>query len=496
MKKNDSSRIIDLAIVGFCAVTLLFSVRANSIWIDEGQTYSVICGTWQHMLRAVFGRGDAVSGMPLYFIAEFFWCSLFGYGEYALRSMNLVFAALSLWCGCKMVRAFRLPMWVLPLFAVNPVFLYYMNEARPYAAIYTCGMWCLYFLFGHQEEMRRKDMVGFAICFWLGCALHMMFVFMGMTYLCRTIMLHRTRHLEIRDHAFSWLAITPFFVPLAIHYFNFTFNAPEVQSQSAAPLSSIAQIVYYFAGLGGLGPSRNALRGMNIVFTPRIFIELAAAAVAYIAICVYFARLKLFKIRILTAICISLALALSSFALVNIVMKTRFWERHVIYIVPGISLALAFMIAEIATGSKSRSAKVMSALVLAIQVVSGLNIISMEYYQKDNHKGAAKLARSFNPDHIFFQGDAITFSYYGLKGRRAENVQNSEEAIQNVNISNISQSTLEKLVKLAPGRIVLILNEKPEFDAENLHRRMGKHGVAVNSFIVVPFPENSMESAS
>ena len=492
MKRSSLARGLDIAIVGFCAVVLLLSVRANSIWIDEGQTYSVVHGTCRHMLRAVFGRGDAVSGMPLYFVAEFAWCRLFGYGEYAMRSMNFVFAALALWGGLRIVRAFRLPTWTLPLLAVNAVFLYYMNEARPYAAIYACGLWCFYFLFGHQEEMRRRDTVGFVVCFWIGCALHMMFVFLAAAYACRAFMLYRSGRLRMREHVLAWLAVLPFFAPLAIHYFNFTFHAPEVQSQNAAPLSSIAQIAYYFAGLGGLGPSRNALRGMNMAITPRICIGLAAAAVAYVALFAQVARLKLFKIRVLAAASACAALSLASFALTNVVMKTRFWERHVIYLVPWIGFLLAAAGAEIVARRGTRAAKALVALVLAVQVISGLDIVAMGYYQKDDHKEAAKLALSFKPDHIFFQGDATTFGYYGIRGRRAANVQGAVEAMQNVNISNIKPSDLEGLLDRAHGRVVLILNEKPEFDAGKIYRRMRKGGIDVNSFSVVPLRKDGL----
>lgn len=136
----------------------MLSVRTSSLWIDEGQTYDVVRGSLAHMLDAVFKRGDAVIGMPLYFVAEFLWCKMVGFGEYALRSMNLVFAAIALLGGRRLVRDMGLPSWTLLLLLLHPVLLYYMNEARPYVALCACGMWCFVFLAEYFRDWRRRSL--------------------------------------------------------------------------------------------------------------------------------------------------------------------------------------------------------------------------------------------------------------------------------------------------------------------------------------------------
>ena len=184
MKADKTISWLNLLVLIFCTVVLFFSVKGNSLWIDEGQTFVVINATFAKMINTILKTGNAISGMPLYFICEFCWCKVFGYSEFALRSMNLIFAMIILCGSIKLVGIMKLPIWMIIMFALNPVCVYYMNEARPYVAIYACGLWCFYFLFRHLGDMSSQDVWGFAVCFWLGCALHMMFIFIGFIYLC------------------------------------------------------------------------------------------------------------------------------------------------------------------------------------------------------------------------------------------------------------------------------------------------------------------------
>ena len=207
-----ASRLQTAAFLLPCLLLLLFSVTGDSIWMDEGQTYDVVKGSFGDLCRALTQSGDAISGMPLYFLAEFFWCRLFGYGEFALRSVTYVFALVALLGALRLIAAAKLPRWSLLLFAANPMLLYYMNEARPYAAVYACGLWALLFLVECGIAPGKRPLAGFFFCWLLGCALHMMFVFAGFAYLAFAWCLHRSGKWVAKDHLAVWLAFAPFFV--------------------------------------------------------------------------------------------------------------------------------------------------------------------------------------------------------------------------------------------------------------------------------------------
>ena len=462
--------------------------------MDEAQTYSVVSHGWDNMLRSIFLRRDAISGSPLYFLLEFGWCKIFGYGEFALRSMNYIFAALTLAGSYKILHRNGLSKWMMPLFALHPVFLYYMNEARPYAALYTCGLWCFYFLSKTDDGWTRRELMAFSLIFWLGCALHMMFVFLGIAYLFRVIWEWRNGKFIFRDHLLSWLCLLPLFLPLAVHYFNVVIHAPEVHSHHPQAVASILQIGYYFLGLGGLGWSRNDLRGMQLYITPRIIFELAGALTTFVLTLFFAFRLKLFKNKKFLSPFIASGSTLGVFILANVLLQTRFWERHAIFIIPGLLMALSSICTELLQSKQNILSQITAALFIGFMTLSGVNIISLYYYQKDDYKGAVELARSFQPDHIFFQGDTGTFGYYQLKGALAEDIYAQEGKIEhNLNISNASAPLLEELLARTSGKTVLLLSEKADFDQGGLYRQF-PNGTQRNSFMVInipPHPHNS-----
>ena len=488
MKANKAPFDRGWGVFVFCALFLLASVRRWSLWIDEGQTYTVVCGSWRQMLHAVFNRGDAVSGMPLYFIMEFLWCKVFGFGEYALRSMNLVCAAISLMGACRLVRRMGLPAWGMLFLALNPVLLYYMNEARPYAALYACGMWAFVFLIEYFRDWRWRSLLAFAFCMWLGCAFHMMFVFMGVAYATMVAFHFRDTRLRIRDHVLAWLWVVPFFLPLAFHYLRFVLNAPETNADAPQPLAGIAQIGYYFAGFGGLGWSRNALRALQFGLTWRMATETGLALVAWLAVGVLAFRTQAAKNRTAIRLLAAVLATLTCFIIANVILKTRFWERHVIYLLPGLSLVLAMVCSDMAA-SPSRAARAAVGLFLAVYLLSGMNTIAMDCYQKDDYRGALQLARSMSPAHVFFQGDLDAFDYYGLVGSKvADGVEMPDGWTGDADISESMPEQIAALLDRTPGNVVFILSEKKEYDKGGLYGWLVGAGLParyVNSFAVV-----------
>ncbi len=184
----------------------------------------------------------------------------------------------------------------------------------------------------------RRAVAGFFACWFAACALHMMAVFAGVAYGVFLLLQLRRRPPVFLDHALVWLGAAPFFAALGLYFARFAFGAPELGFPTS-PLSGIVQIAYYFAGLGGLGWARNSFREMSIGFSPRAAAELAAAVLAYAAFFACCLRARVWRNRRTIAAIACTAAALLVFLAANIALKTRFWERHVIYLVPGLLFA-------------------------------------------------------------------------------------------------------------------------------------------------------------
>jgi hypothetical protein len=174
------------------------------------------------------------------------------------------------------------------------------------------------------------------------------------------------------------------------------------------------------------------------------------------------------------------------FIAANLILKTRFWERHVIYLLPGFMLLLATA-CHMVLRQKGVAGKMAVWLLMVAHLLSGINLIALDYYQKDNYRDAVAIARALNPAHVFFQGDSITFAYYHLAEDKtgAESAEGQVPLHGDVDISNADAKRLKALLDRAQGKTMLILDEKSDYDAHGLYRKMAGQGIHVNSFSIV-----------
>lgn len=486
------------AIVAFlCAAVLFASVRGTGIWQDEGVTWDIVRVSFPDMLGKVFFRGDGASVMPLYFVLEFLWCGLFGCGELALRSMNWVFGVLALLGAVRIARAHRLPSWTLPLFVLNAPFLYYMNEARPYAAFYACGLWAFHFLTRNPDGMDGRDAARFLLCFWLGCALHMMFLFLGVAWVVLSLSAPGGVRAAVRRQWRPWLVALPFLLALGVYYAGFVFGAPEAHEAEPRAASGIVQIVYSFANIGGLGWSRNDLRAGNLFLSRRIVLGLGAAAVSWAGILFFALRRGCLRDRTVLRVLGASAAALVAFVALNASLGVRFRDRHALCLMPGFALAEALVLAKVATGRPSPVARAAIAAFVCVNVLSGLGISNIGYYAKDDYRGAAEAALASGADHVFFQGDRVALEYYGLRGEWSWNAlgQGGSPA-GNVNVSVASRAELEELLSRTSGSVAVVACGKPEFDVPGIYRILKDEGVVKNVFSIVRFDSAAAVSAA
>ena len=402
----------------------------------------------------------------------------------AARELLVLFGAL------RLISSAKLPRWTLLFFAANPMFLYYMNEARPYAFLYACGIWGVFFLHrcaaAPPGASARRALAGFFACWFVACTLHMMAVFAGVAYGVFLLLLLRRRQPVFRDHWPVWLAAAPFFAALGLYFVRFAFGAPELGFPTS-PLAGIFQIAYYFAGLGGLGWARNSFREMSIGLSPRVAVELAAAALAYAAFLLCCLRARVWRNRRTVAVLVCTVAALIVFLSVNIVLKTRFWERHVIYLVPGLLFALALACRDILETLPGRMAKVVVFAVLAVNLLSGFNIAVLDEFRKEDYRGAVQTALASSPDHVFFQGSRLVFRYYGLRGTWSFDIdmEGTDPIDGNVNISTASWDDLRTLLSRTTGRTLLLLFDRSEYDPGGFYPVLSALGRHVTGFSVV-----------
>src|SRR6202012_2440906 len=179
--------------------------------------------TASRILRAGFGHAmhqvwAGESTPPVFYALAWVWTQLVGTGEFGLRSISAGAGGASVPVAYLVgveLRGRRAGLWAAALVAVNPMMLWYSQEARAYALVVLFGALSALYWLRAEREGRGRDFVWWGI--WSGLALGTHY-FVAFPILAEAVMLLRRRGLRrslvgVGILAGSALAVAP----LAIH---------------------------------------------------------------------------------------------------------------------------------------------------------------------------------------------------------------------------------------------------------------------------------------
>jgi hypothetical protein len=154
------------------------SLGVQSYHHDEVITAGrVIPGEFEHMLRQVKG---SESNPPLYYVLAWAWAKAFGTGEIGLRSLSAVLGAatvpVAFLIGRELVSN-RAGLIAAGLVAVNPMLIWYSQEARSYAALVFFGALALLFFVRALRSEAGRDLALWALASALALCSHYFAVF-------------------------------------------------------------------------------------------------------------------------------------------------------------------------------------------------------------------------------------------------------------------------------------------------------------------------------
>jgi len=111
----------------------------QSLWLDEAISAQVVKTYSYTDIVSKFSPSDFHP--PLFYITLKAWTSVFGYSEIALRLPSVIFSLITIYL---VFRFFGL--WPSLLLALNPLYLYYSQEARMYSLV-TLLVFCAFLAF-------------------------------------------------------------------------------------------------------------------------------------------------------------------------------------------------------------------------------------------------------------------------------------------------------------------------------------------------------------
>jgi mannosyltransferase len=219
-------------------------VRSRSFWIVAGLTalgavlrFATLGDQAYHhdeivtasrVLRVGFGHAmDAVgfseSAPPLYYALAWLWTQVTGNGEWGLRFLSALAGVATIpvaYFTGRELRGARAGFIAAALVAVNPMLLWYSQEARAYSLLgFFCALsllYCVRALQGAEDE--KRDFVAWGVFSALALATHYFAVF---PLIAETVLLARRRGRAILSGLWIVALAVVLLAPLAIHQMSY-----------------------------------------------------------------------------------------------------------------------------------------------------------------------------------------------------------------------------------------------------------------------------------
>ena len=146
-----------------------FAIRFSTLGLqsyhhDEVITVArVIPGSFAHMLHEV---KISESNPPLYYVLAWGWAKVFGIGEFAMRSLSALFGVAMIpvaYLAGRELAGRRVGLIASAIFAVNPMLIWYSQEARGYATLVFFATLSLLFFARALRTRARRDLALWAV---------------------------------------------------------------------------------------------------------------------------------------------------------------------------------------------------------------------------------------------------------------------------------------------------------------------------------------------
>ena len=111
------------------------TLDVQSVWLDEAVTARLLRMDLGSMLRAI---PDSESTPPLYYVLAWLWTQVFGTGEVGMRSLSALLGTATIaavWALGRRLGGDRAALAAAALVAVNPMLVWFSQEARAYALL-------------------------------------------------------------------------------------------------------------------------------------------------------------------------------------------------------------------------------------------------------------------------------------------------------------------------------------------------------------------------
>ena len=406
-------------------LTLYFAISRQSLWMDEGYTvWFASHDGFRSFFRSLIGSPGSPGDPQMLFYLSYMWgwVKIFGRSEEALRAANIPFFMLLIVSAEWASRRLLQQPYLWALFCLSPFVWFYLNEARPYAALTSFSTAALVALLAyvvHPAEHRSWAPWCCLIATLFACGSHILGVFLIPSMVVLVAETARTDPSFRRSFWRDWwrpaLSCLPVFAALGGFYA--VVSAYGVNKTSGSPgLLNMAFVAYEFLGFQGLGPPRNEVRtGIhpNIIVGYWPWFLIGVVAVATVAVVLLRTRPpKIVRTAFVSLLAgIAIAFAISRFEHFHVL------GRHMAVFFPLLLLIVMFWLAG-SPPERTRRSVAGATLVLALAwSISDARMVLLPQYKKDDYRDAASIAllkAKTTGAEILWAADPHAAHYYGI----------------------------------------------------------------------------------
>ena len=410
-----------------------FYFMTQSFWRDEAFSYLMAKMPLVEMAKTTARDFNP----PFYYALLHGWINIFGASEVAIRSMSLVFFAVSIFVFLMLlIDVLKIPerkAWIyVLLYGLNPFMLYYGIEGRMYSLFALLSLSSYYLLMTRRWKW-------YAVCVFLGMYTHYFFMFVLGTQVLYVVLYERSTLFRLlKTLTLPVVAFLPWL------YYILPTMTTKTNDFWTEPLSfseSINTLGILFTGYEMVWQFYNK----HILYV----------SVAIVAILVYFFMRKVRKDNVLSLLLMWAFGAYFSIAIISFV-KPIFVPRYLIFAVPGFLALLAYIMEHV----NPRAKMIIAAVLL---------IMTLHYSYKSSlykHKGDARKTMheihtiSDSNDVIYVTDPALYFTAaYYANGKEVFIYQPPEKLPYYIGLAIVPESAYTDLLPSYPKKAFILKND-------------------------------------
>jgi hypothetical protein len=501
-------------------LTPYFAITSQSLWIDEGFTvWFASHDTFPSFFHSLVGLPGSPGDPQMLFYLSYMWgwVKIFGRSEEALRAANipffLLFIASLAWASRRLLRQ---PFLWVP-FCLSPFVWFYLNEARPYAALIAFSTAALVSLLAyvvHPGEYRSWAPWCCLIAVLFACGSHILGVFLIPSMVALVAETARTnpsfRHCFWRDWWRPFLSCLPAFAILA--GFNAWASSYGVNKSGPDPrFADLVLVAGEFLGFRGVSPPRKQLQtGIPLDVFSSYWPLLLIGVAAIVAVTVVLLRtrppkvVRTLSVSLLAGIAI--AFAISWFADLHVS------GRHMAVLFPLLPLIGMFWLGGSSRELPRQSVAGVTFVLALAWSISDARMLLLPQYKKDDYRGAASIAlrtAEITGAEILWAADPHVAHYYGIGVMKDHHLQEigSNEGLtlpfrhEATEAGNWSFEDAQRYSDAEQKPVILVLSDSDMFDTKGgwealLRQRQPVLLAKLNSFSIYQLNKGSSGAAS